>query len=175
MRERQVLLLNASEEVLRIVDWQKAVILLLTGKASAPYMKTEEYAIQSTNVTYRLPKVIMLSHYANIPYKENIPTRRNVLARDRWTCQYCGKSSKDKTKMTIDHVMPRSRGGDSSWTNLVAACERCNCVKGNKTPKECGMKLNRKPFKPSSVQMHLCRIKDNLLDEWKHWLNGEND
>lgn len=171
MRDRQVLLLNASEEVLRIVDWQKAIVLLITGKAQAPYMNAESYKIQGTDKVYELPKVMMLSQYAHIPHKENVPTRRNVLARDKYTCQYCGKSSKDKTKMTIDHVVPRSRGGDSSWTNLVAACDRCNTKKGNKTPKEWGSKLTRKPFKPSPIQMHLCRIADNILEEWKYWFD----
>lgn len=175
MRDRQVLLLNASEEVLRVVDWQKAVILLMTGKAISPYMKIKEYQIQSTSGTYRLPKVLMLSQYVSIPHKENLPTRRNILARDKWTCQYCNRGSKDRTKMTIDHVMPKSRGGDSSWTNLVAACERCNSVKGNKTPKECNMHLKKKPFRPTSIQMHLSRLSGNVLDEWTHWLNKKND
>ena len=175
MRDRQVLLLNASEEVLRVVDWQKAVVLLMNGKAIAPFMKTKVYEIESTSGTYTLPKVLMLSQYVNIPYKENLPTRRNVLARDKWTCQYCNKGSKNKTKMTIDHVMPRSRGGDSSWTNLVAACERCNSVKGNRTPKECGMRLKKKPSRPTAIQMHLSRLSDNILEEWTPWLNGKND
>ena len=170
MRDRQVLLLNSSEEVLRIVDWQKAVVLLMNGKASAPFVKTKQYEIKCIDGVYNLPKVLMLSHYVNIPYKENLPSRRNIFTRDKWTCQYCNKGSKDRTKLTIDHVMPRSRGGDSSWTNLVAACERCNSIKGNKTPKECGMKLKNKPKKPTAFEMHISRLSGNILDEWNHWL-----
>jgi 5-methylcytosine-specific restriction endonuclease McrA len=170
MKERQVLLLNASEEVLRIVDWRDAVRLLVSGKAFAPFVKTEEYSIPSTRGEFKLPKVLVLLNYAHTPYKESTPTRRNVLIRDCWTCQYCGKSSKDQTKLTIDHVMPKSRGGDSSWTNLVAACERCNGVKGNKTPKEWGCRPMKKPRKPSMLEMHMNRVGHDILDAWRTWL-----
>lgn len=170
MQERQVLLLNASEEILKVIDWQRAIALLMTGKAISPIVNMEEYHIQSVDKTYKLPKVLMLSQYINIPYKENIPSRRNVFIRDKWKCQYCGKTSRDNAKMTIDHIIPRSRGGDSSWTNLVAACSRCNSVKGNNTPKECGMKLYKKPQKPTNFQMHVSRISSNMLESWHPWL-----
>lgn len=172
MRNRRVLLLNASEEVLRIVDWRDAVRLMIAGKAFAPFVKTEEYRIKSTRGEFRLPKVLLLSQYVHTPYKESTPTKRNVIIRDQYTCQYCGKSSKDKAKLTVDHVVPKSRGGDSSWTNLVAACDRCNCVKGNKTPKEANMPLKKKPRKPSTLEMHISRIGHEVLDAWSTWLVG---
>jgi 5-methylcytosine-specific restriction endonuclease McrA len=171
MQERQVLVLNSSEEVLRIVDWRDAVRLLVTGKAFAPFIKTEEYRINSTCGEFRLPKVLVLMKYVHTPYKESTPTKRNVMIRDKWTCQYCGRSTKDKAKLTIDHVVPRSRGGDSTWTNLVAACERCNGVKGNKTPKEAKMPLKEKPRKPTMLEMHIGRAGTQILDAWDSWLN----
>lgn len=170
MSERQVLLLNASEEILKVISWQRAIILILNKKAIAPIMNMEKYEIQSANCVYKLPKVIMLSKYINVPYKENLPTRRNIFARDKWKCQYCGKTSRDNKTVTIDHVLPRSRGGDSSWTNLVTACNRCNTAKGNKTPKESRMNLLNKPFKPTAFQMHLSRISVNIIEPWHPWL-----
>ena len=170
MQERQVLLLNASEEILKVIDWQRAIALMMAGKATSPMVNIEEYDIRSVSKTYKLPKVLILSKYINIPYKENLPSRRNIFMRDRWRCQYCGKTTRDNAKMTIDHVIPRSRGGDSSWTNLVAACSRCNSRKANNTPKECGMKLKKKPQKPSNFQLHISRISKSIIESWHPWL-----
>ena len=78
----------------------------------------------------------------------NLPTRKNIFKRDDWTCQYCGIRIEDATKLTVDHVHPKCKGGDSSWTNLVTACPKCNMKKADKTLKESGFKLKRKPQKP---------------------------
>ena len=170
MRDRKVLLLNASEEILKIIDWKRAVVLQLRGKAVAPFRKVKTYTIKGKDGDYDLPHVLMLTRYVHVPYKENIPSRLNIFARDKWTCQYCGKGTKNKSSLTIDHVMPKSRGGDSSWTNLTTACARCNTLKANKTPKECRMNLHKKPYKPTPLQVHFSRATSVILDSWTPWL-----
>jgi len=170
MRDRKVLLLNASEEILKIIDWKRAVVLQLRGKAVAPYRNVNKYTIKGKSGDYDLPHVLMLTRYVHVPYKENIPSRLNIFARDKWTCQYCGRGSKNKTLLTIDHVMPKSRGGDSSWTNLTTACARCNTLKANKTLKECGMNLHKKPYRPTPLQVHFSRATSVILDSWTPWL-----
>ncbi len=170
MRDRKVLLLNASEEILKIIDWKRAVVLQLRGKAVAPFRKVKTYTIKGKDGDYDLPHVLMLTRYVHVPYKENIPSRLNIFARDKWTCQYCGKGTKNKSSLTIDHVMPKSRGGDSSWTNLTTACARCNTLKANKTPKECRMNLHKKPYRPTPLQVHFSRATSVILDSWTPWL-----
>jgi 5-methylcytosine-specific restriction endonuclease McrA len=101
----------------------------------------------------------------SVPYKRIMLSRKNVLRRDRMRCQYCN----GRDRLTIDHVMPKSRGGKDTWENLVAACTRCNNRKGNRTPEEANMRLLRKPFRPS----HVMFIRDYMgtLDEtWKPYL-----
>src|SRR5690606_15955538 len=105
--------------------------------------------IQTVTTSYDFPSVIRLRKYARVPYKNLVVSRRNVLKRDGHRCQYCGKSD----DLTIDHVLPRSRGGVDTWENLVAACNRCNHRKGNRTPQEAGMVLARPPFKPNYLMM----------------------
>jgi 5-methylcytosine-specific restriction endonuclease McrA len=169
--DRQVLLLNASEEAIKVIDWKKAICLLLKGKATKPVNFKDNYEIQSVNTTYPLPSVIMLSNYVHIPIQEHIPTRRNIFKRDKWTCQYCGMKSKNPKTLTIDHVMPKSRGGDSTWTNLVTACPSCNRKKANNKPSECRMPLKNKPSKPYYLDLQLNSISTMLKNQWDYWLD----
>jgi 5-methylcytosine-specific restriction endonuclease McrA len=92
-----------------------------------------------------MPSVIRLNRYVHAPYRGVNLTRQNVFKRDNFECQYCGT----KKELTLDHVVPSSRGGIHSWTNLVTACKRCNAKKGDYTLEESGMDLHRKPYKPS--------------------------
>ncbi|MDJ0577008.1 MAG: HNH endonuclease [Xenococcaceae cyanobacterium MO_234.B1] len=162
----KVLVLNASYEPLNITSWRRAVVLLLKGKA-----EQLEHEKQLIYANVPLPKVIRLRYYVRVPYKEIPLTRRNVLERDRNTCQYC-KAKGDQ--LTLDHVVPRSRGGGDSWENLVAACVRCNVKKGSRTPKEAGMMLLSQPRRPHS-SLHFEIIKctqGNLNQEWKKYVIG---
>ncbi len=168
--DREVLLLNASEEVLNVIDWKKAVALLESGKAIKPYFFSKIYKIKTSKGTYPLPAALMLIRYVMTPHQSHLPTRRNIFKRDNWTCQYCGLQSKNKKTLTIDHVMPRSRGGDSSWTNLTTACASCNSKKGNRRPKECKMPLINKPRKPKHLEMQLAEIQEELLRVWERWI-----
>ena len=162
----KVLVLNASYEPLNITSWRRAVLLLLKGKAeqlenNGMYIYTE----------FPLPTVIRLLYYVRVPYKEIPLTRRNILERDRHTCQYCGYKGDD---LTLDHVIPRSRGGGDSWENLVTACVRCNVKKGNRTPKEAHMLLRSQPRRPySSLHFEIVKYtRGNLNQEWRKYVIG---
>lgn len=137
---QKVLLLNASYEPLNICSWKRAVVLILKGKA----VEVERNGKQITP-DIPLPLVIRLQHYIKIPHKTVPLTRKNLMHRDKYTCQYCGKIGGD---LTVDHIMPRSRGGQDEWENVVVACLRCNVGKGNKTPEEAGLKMKCKPIRP---------------------------
>jgi 5-methylcytosine-specific restriction endonuclease McrA len=172
--QRQVLLLNASEEMLNVIDWRKAICLLISGKAIKPTAYDESYKIKTTKGSFNLPKAIMLLTYVYVPQHKSMPTRRNIFVRDKWTCQYCGYYSKKGCNLTIDHVTPRSRGGDSSWTNLSTACSKCNSRKGNKKPQECKMPLQVKPRKPSWWELHMNKMSETLIFSWERWFTSSS-
>ena len=102
-----------------------------------------------------MPEVILLARYGKVPGRHLVFSRRNLFKRDRYTCQYCGKQP-GRDELTIDHVLPRSRGGSSTWLNCVLACLACNTRKGNRTPADAGMRLRGTPTEPRwSAQMVL--------------------
>lgn len=161
----KVLVLNASYEPLNITSWRRAVILLLKEKA-----ERVEHNGKMLYSSFPLPTVIRLRHYITVPYKEIPLTRRNVLHRDSHTCQYCGY----KDDLTIDHVIPRSRGGADEWENVITACVRCNIRKGNRTPKEAAMPLNVPPRRPhSSLQFEITKhLRSGINEEWRKYVIG---
>jgi len=171
--KRDVLLLNSSEEILKVIDWKKAVKLLVSGKAKKPYNYKKSYSIRTIRGEYKLPAAIVLVRYVYIPHPEDSmsPTRRNIFKRDNYICQYCGYQSKNTKKLTIDHVHPRSRGGGTQWTNLVTACPSCNIKKGNKILKECSMKLINKPRKPRKIALQMIGLDDHGHKLWERWIN----
>src|SRR2546421_3854611 len=128
-----VLVLNASYEPINICAARRALVLVLKGVAI-----TEEengHYLHSARLAIRLPSVIRLLEYRRIPHQTRALSRKNILLRDRNTCQYCGELLAS-SELTLDHVVPRSRGGTSSWENLVACCHSCNRRKGNQLPLE---------------------------------------
>lgn len=140
------LLLNASFEPLCVVPTRRAVILVLTAKAVV--LEAAEAALHSEHITIPVPTVIRLTRYVRVPYRSRAPlSRQGVLARDGHRCQYCGSSAE-----TLDHVLPRSRGGRHVWENLVAACRRCNHTKADRTLDELGWSLHRQPAAPRGAQ-----------------------
>lgn len=162
----KVLVLNASYEPLNITSWRRAVVLLIKGKA-----EQVEHNGKFIYAETPLPTVIRLRHYVRVPYKEIPLTRRNILHRDGHACQYCGCTGED---LTLDHVIPRSRGGEDTWENMVTACVRCNVKKGNRTPKEANMAMRQQPHKPYSglyfeVTKH---IKSGVHQEWQKYVIG---
>ena len=148
-----VLVLNATYEPLSVVSVRRAVLLLLKEKAEL--VEAAEAELRSEHVSMPMPLVIRLVYYVRIPHRLSLPvTRRTVLARDHYTCQYCGRQPPRKD-LTVDHILPRSRGGHTAWENVVTACQRCNGRKGNQTPEEAGMSLLSPPVRPRYVALTL--------------------
>ncbi|MGJ3249044.1 MAG: HNH endonuclease [Elainellaceae cyanobacterium] len=162
----KVLVLNASYEPLNITSWRRAVVLLIKDKA-----EQVEHNGKFVYPEFPLPTVIRLRHYVRVPYKEIPLTRRNILSRDAHSCQYCSYTGDD---LTLDHVVPRSRGGIDSWENMVTACVRCNVRKGNRTPREANMLLRHPPRKPhSSLYFEVTKhIKSGVHREWRKYVIG---
>jgi 5-methylcytosine-specific restriction endonuclease McrA len=141
----RVLVLNATYEPVNVCTVRRAVVLLLKEKAEV--IEQADRQLHSANTTIARPVVIRLVSYVRIPrdaHRRKI-TRRAVFARDDWTCQYCGARS----QLTVDHVIPRSKGGGSTWDNIVASCAPCNRRKGDALPRQAGMRLNRVPRTPN--------------------------
>lgn len=138
----RTLVLNAGYEPLAVVSFRRAVVLVLAGKATVVAAHAEEVVGATTR--FVRPSVVLLHRYVRAPYATHVPvSRRGVLRRDGHRCAYCGGSA-----TTVDHVMPRSRGGVDSWANLVGCCVRCNNVKGNRTPEEMGWTMRSRPYTP---------------------------
>lgn len=139
----RTLVLNAGYEPLAVVSFKRALVLVMTAKATV-IEHVEGDPVWGTSDVYERPAVILLTRYVRMPQDRRVPvTRRGVLRRDDHRCGYCGKSA-----TTIDHVLPRSRGGVDSWENLVACCLRCNNVKGDRTPAEMHWELRTTPCPP---------------------------
>jgi len=160
---KKVLLLNASFEPLCAVSVRRAVVLQFKGKVEV--LEGDGGAYHSERLTVAIPSVIRLNYYVKVPYygRANL-SRRAVFARDAWKCQYCGGLAE-----TVDHLVPRSRGGAHSWENVVAACKMCNSRKRDRLPAEAGLKLTRKPGAPrgpTTVSLELGVVRP----EWEQYL-----
>ncbi|WP_217914474.1 HNH endonuclease [Miltoncostaea marina] len=140
---QQVLVLNATYEPINVCSLQRAVVLVLKNKAEV--LEKAARSIRSAAATHVHPLVIRLVYFVRVPRHESRRiSRRAVFARDGYECQYCGVG----THLTLDHVIPRSRGGRSSWENVVTSCAPCNLRKGNRLPAEIGMHPRTKPRPP---------------------------
>jgi 5-methylcytosine-specific restriction endonuclease McrA len=164
----RTLVLDSTYFPVRIVTWQKAMILLFTGRAE---MVTEysDKKIQGVGSCFSLPKILRL--YARHKSDRKVRfSRHNIFWRDSNTCQYCHHIFLP-SKLTLDHVLPQSRGGKTSWENVVSACAPCNTKKSNKLPHEANMKLKKKPIRPKwSPQLYL-RLKKDDPQEWYQWFS----
>lgn len=159
-----VLVLNQDYSALTVCSVERAVVLMHLQKVHLVEAADERY-VRSPSMKLPWPSIVRLKEYANVPYKRVMLSRKNVLKRDQNTCQYCGEEG----NLTIDHVVPKSRGGRDTWENLVAACVACNNRKGDQTPDEAGMELARQPFRPSYV-MFLRDFAGEIHDTWKPYL-----
>lgn len=159
----RVLVLNQDDSPLMVCSVQRAFILVFLNK-SEMVKSANGHKINSVTRAFPMPSVIRLNRYVNAPYKGVNLTRQNVFKRDNFECQYCGM----RRDLTLDHVMPSSRGGAHSWINLVTACKRCNARKGDFTPDEAQMPLRRKPYKPS-YSLFL-RDNNSAHTEWDAFL-----
>ena len=140
----RVLVLDQSYQPIQIVNWQKAVTLMTLDKVEV--VKEYEKEVRSTYLVLKVPSVIRFVRKFYRPRKLVKFSRANVYARDRWTCQYC-KTKGVYDELTYDHILPKSRGGKTDWTNIVTACIPCNTKKGDRLPEEIGMKLHKKPVR----------------------------
>ena len=150
---RKVLLLNYSYEPIMVVSVKKALIMYILDKIDI--VEKSDKNIRSLYLSIPIPYVIKLKKYLYIKPFPLALTRKNIFKRDDNICQYCGSNT---SLMTIDHIIPKDKGGKDSWTNLVTACKKCNIYKGNYSLKEKNMKLSRKPVEPSYL-FHLQKYK----------------
>ncbi|HUF83771.1 MAG TPA: HNH endonuclease [Acidimicrobiia bacterium] len=163
----RALLLNASFEPLCVVPMRRAVVLVLKDKAEVISRNGGE--IHSERMTMPIPSVIRLVHFVRVPFRSRVPlSRRAVFARDRHRCQYCNRSAEN-----IDHVVPRSRGGEHSWENVVASCRSCNARKEDRLLTECGLALRRQPVAPHA-SLWVVATAGAIDPTWEQWLPSTN-
>jgi len=156
-----VLVLNQNYEPLNVCTVRRAFVIVDRGKAEI--IENGRGYLRSTSYLFEIPSVIRLIYLIRRPRPQGRLTRRDVFLRDRFTCQYCGKQTKD---LTLDHVLPRHRGGAHDWENIVAACKTCNHCKAGRTPHEAHMSLVRQPFRPG---YSFYRIFYSYLEEQAEW------
>jgi 5-methylcytosine-specific restriction endonuclease McrA len=181
-----VLVLNNNWVPIRVTTAMDALRKMFEGKAKAivvddysqydfdswaelKVVKDNPYIVTARS-EIKIPEVILLKKYGKMPERKVVCSRANIFRRDKYTCQYCGKQATGE-ELTIDHVLPRSRGGTTEWTNCVVACIGCNRKKANKLPSEVGMKLRNKPFKPNwSPRLVLQKVK-NTPEAWEKFVS----
>jgi len=159
-----VLVLNQDFSALTVCSVRRAITLLHLRKADLVEAFPNR-AIRSPSVSFPWPSIVRLRFYVRVPYRRIVISRKNILRRDGFRCQYCGQ----RDNLTVDHVLPKSRGGRHVWQNLVAACITCNNKKGNRTPDEARMSLKREPFRPSYV-MFIRDYVGTIEETWKPYL-----
>ena len=171
--QTQTLLLNYDYQPIRIISWKKA-IKLLSGEKVDVVEEYEDVDIKTVSLSIKLPAVMRLRNYVKFFSKNQGAVkfnRLNVFHRDGFTCQYCD-GQPGVTKLTYDHVIPKSRGGKTAWTNIVTCCHPCNSKKSNNTPKEMGWKLNREPVMPKPSEHFMMRLAFPQTPEaWKCYLD----
>jgi 5-methylcytosine-specific restriction endonuclease McrA len=176
-----VLMLNRFYVPIRVTSVRRAMVMLYTGHAHAldgggelfDFARwsemppgPEDDRIQLVNSQLRAPRVLHLSRYDRVPQLAVRLTRQNLLLRDQYQCQYCGKRP-GPAELNLDHVVPRSRGGGDSWDNLVVSCRHCNLKKGKKTPREAGMHLLKSPVTPKLS--HAALLLQGLIPPFVEW------
>lgn len=168
------LILNSGYEPLKVVSWKKAIILWLQDKVEViEYHKT---TVSTPSKTFYLPSVVRLKTYMKPYFTKSVRlSRQNIFLRDQQTCQYCLQKLTEK-KFTIDHVVPLSKGGKHEWTNVVAACSKCNNKKGSKTPEQVNMKLFKKPVEPRWLPSHELEVlPEKIPVHWRPYLATGSD
>jgi len=190
MLDKQVLVLNRLWQAVNVCSVRRAFALLCQGHAQVVYedgnnnvlthdfSSWQEYSqrepepemVHTISFRIRMPRVIVLLLFDRLPTKEVKFTRHNVFERDKNTCQYCG-SVFDRRELNLDHVIPRDRGGMTTWENIVCSCIPCNTRKGNRLPQEAGMRLVRKPERPRWRPFLHLTFGGNHHESWKHFVD----
>jgi len=159
-----VLVLNRDFSALTVCSVHRAVVLIHLHKAELVEALPGHF-MRSPSTSFPWPSIVRLKMYVRVPYRRIMLSRKNILRRDGFRCQYCG----NRDQLTVDHVVPKSRGGKDTWKNLVTACTSCNNKKGSRTPEEARMPLRRQPFRPSHV-MFIRDYVGTVEDTWKPYL-----
>jgi 5-methylcytosine-specific restriction endonuclease McrA len=161
----QVLVLSHAYEPLNTTSLRRAIKMVTLGKVEI--VETFENDVRTTDLVIKAPAVIRLVHAITLTRKKVKFNRRNVLARDHWKCQYCGKTG-DESELTYDHVKPRTQGGKTDWDNIVCCCQACNLKKGGRTPEQAGMRLRSVPVRPDWVPVFTLHLRTVTIPEiWK--------
>jgi 5-methylcytosine-specific restriction endonuclease McrA len=161
----EALVLNATYEPLCVVPGRRAVVLCLTAKAIAVSDTAE--VVHSERASLAVPSVVRLTRFVRVPYRASVPlTRKAVFARDGGRCVYCGAAA-----TSLDHVVPRSRGGPHAWDNVVSACGRCNHVKADRGISELGWRLRRQPVAPTGAAWRVVGAR-RVDASWVPYLDG---
>lgn len=165
MSMQAALVLNASFEPINVISQNRAVVLILQGKAES-ILDTDRLC-QGGEMALMFPSVVRLLVMADVPRVRQVPlSRRALFQRDRHTCQYCG----DKPPaLEVEHIVPRAQGGKNHWLNVTTACRKCNAHKRDRTPEQAGMKLLSKPFAPTRIAM----IASRGHSEWDEYLGAQ--
>ena len=190
-----VLVLNRNYAAVRVTSVKRAFTLMFKGLAEIVSVEDEGYYsydfdswrevsefraqyepdshdwIRCVKFDLVVPRIVRLLFYDRLPRTAVKFNRRNLYARDRNRCQYCGKKF-PTTELSLDHVQPRSRGGQMEWTNIVCACVSCNARKGGRSPAEAGMKLIKKPVRPKRSPVIALRLSSEKYSSWKHFLDN---
>jgi 5-methylcytosine-specific restriction endonuclease McrA len=173
----ETLVLNAAYQPIAVVTWREAITKLHAEKASdrvEVVLAYEDKVLHSAHATHQMPSVVRHIRFRKQKAKGIKFSRDNIWARDRGRCQYCGIQVQRET-YTYDHVIPKSRGGKTTWENIVASCSSCNGKKGDSTPDEAKMRLKTVPVKPTSLPDEFrrgLRWKKGMPDTWKAWFGG---
>jgi len=163
---RRVLLLNVTYEPLTTVGLRRAVCLVLCGKAEVVHDDADGAVLHAASVALATPSVIRLSRYVRVPYRNRVPlTRAALMRRDNYRCAYCGRRAE-----TIDHVVPRSRGGQHAWENCVASCTICNHRKADRLLEELGWTLAVPPAVPRGAHWRLVGAQHDGDPQWAAYL-----
>ncbi|MBI4216850.1 MAG: HNH endonuclease [Chloroflexi bacterium] len=165
MVELSVLVLNQNYEPLNVCAARRALVLVIQGKAEV--LENGRGYIRAASEAFPLPSVIRLVYLVRRPRPQRKLTRREVFIRDRYICQYCGRETRE---LTLDHVIPRYRGGRHEWENVVSACKPCNQRKGNRTPSEVGLRLRRPPIRPRLSSYYLVYQHLQRNGEWAKYV-----
>ncbi len=187
---QHVLVLNRLWQAVNVCTARRALTLLFQGHAQAvldrsdgsfqtySFIEWHDFSqqephpesVRTVSFRIRVPRVILLMVYDHLPKKEVKFTRHNIFERDKNTCQYCGKAF-DRKDLNLDHVIPRDRGGPTSWENIVCSCIDCNTLKANRTPQEAGLHLIRKPKRPKWRPFVQINFSLHQHDSWKHFID----
>lgn len=189
-----VLLLNRLYQAVRVISAKRALTLVYTDQAEVVYVEGGDYLaydfndwvevsaarerfraeqydwISTVRFQIAVPKIVRLLGYDRLPSKQVKLNRRNLFARDHSRCQYCGRRF-PTSELSIDHVVPRSQGGNTTWENVVSACVRCNVRKGGRTPYQAGMKLIARPLRPRRSPVLTIKLSDTKYASWKQFLD----